>query len=62
MGSEDAELQAYIRIGISPTDTFRASAHPASGSARLTSPSRMESVGLWWKSSLFSVMGWKGRH
>jgi hypothetical protein len=52
MGSEDAELQAYVRIGILATDTFRASARPAGGSAMLTSPSRMESVGLWWKSSL----------
>jgi hypothetical protein len=33
MGSEAAELQAYYPHRISPTDTFRASARPAGGSA-----------------------------
>jgi hypothetical protein len=31
MGSEDAELQAYVRIGISATDTFRRFGAPCWG-------------------------------
>ena len=51
MGSEDAELQAYYPHRDLATDTFGLR-RALLGFSHATSPSRMESVGLWWKSCL----------